>query len=112
MTRPATTEDQTSVRRKSTLFCWGCDHESPADDDWLRRTRDRHVEVVCPVCETTIAKRPRSDRTARERPTTGSAIAWRRTLRTTVHVWRASVEVGLSSVAVLSPFRTVATGQQ
>ena len=103
MTRPATTHDESaSVPRKSTLFCWECDHASPIDGDWVRRTRDRHVEYDCPVCETTLAKRPLPDGAIGERSTDRATATWARTVRTTVQVWRASIDVGLSSVAMLA----------
>lgn len=105
MTRPATNHDESPpARRKSTLFCWGCDHESPVDGDWVRWTRDRHEEYVCPVCETTIAKRPLPDDPTRERLTVRPSLTWRRAVRTTMHVWRASVDISLSSVAALPPY--------
>lgn len=106
MTRPATTHDEsTPARRKSTLFCWDCDHSSPIEGDWDREPRDRHVEIVCPVCETTISKRPLPDETARERPTEYPSPTWQRAIRTTMHVWRTSVDVGLSSIATMPVYR-------
>ncbi|WP_121745000.1 hypothetical protein [Natronorubrum halophilum] len=100
MTRPPPAHDERSpVRRKSTLFCWGCGHESPVDDDWNRRVQDRHVEYVCPVCETTITKRPLPDGNDRERTI---PVAWQRTLRTTMRVWRASISVGVSSATAVA----------
>ncbi|WP_436346902.1 hypothetical protein [Natronorubrum sp. FCH18a] len=105
MTRPATTHDErTPVPRKSTLFCWGCDHASPIDGDWVRWTRERHEEYVCPDCETTIAKRPLPDEPARDRQLPRPSITWHRGVRTTMHVWRASVDISLSSVAAISPY--------
>ncbi|MFC6719567.1 hypothetical protein ACFQGT_13745 [Natrialbaceae archaeon GCM10025810] len=47
---------------KATLFCPACDHESPADGDWVRRVDGERVELVCPACETTIANRPLRER--------------------------------------------------
>lgn len=103
MTRPATTHDErASAPRKSTLFCWECDHSSPVDGDWLRRTRDRHVAYVCPECETTITKRPLPDDATDGRPTIRPTATWRRTVRTAIGVWRASIGVGLSSVTAIA----------
>ncbi|GAB3664847.1 hypothetical protein [Halopiger thermotolerans] len=59
MTESGTYEAVT--RRKSTLFCRECNHTSPIDGDWRRRAHDGTVVYVCPVCETTITKRPRRD---------------------------------------------------
>lgn len=100
MTHFAATDRNTSGRRKSTLFCWGCDHENPLDGDWDRRPIDRHVEYVCPVCETTIAKRPLPNSPPTERATPTPSVMWQRTLHTTIGVWRASIDVGLSTLAV------------
>ncbi|SIS01704.1 hypothetical protein [Natronorubrum thiooxidans] len=101
MTRSATTEEQrTPIRRKSTLFCWDCDHESPVEGDWDRRTTEQHLEYVCPVCETTIATRPLPDESTHERST--PPPAWQRTLRTTMAVWQANVSLGVSSVTAVA----------
>ncbi|ELY39231.1 hypothetical protein [Natronorubrum tibetense] len=105
MTRPATNHDErTPVPRKSTLFCWECDHASPIDGDWVRWTRERHEEYVCPVCETTIAKRPRPDDTTRDRRPPRPAASWHRAVRTTMRVWRASLDISVSSVAAMPPY--------
>ncbi|SDQ98154.1 hypothetical protein [Natronobacterium texcoconense] len=50
--------DGRTDRRKSTLFCWECDHASPIDGDWLRQSQDGRVACICPVCETTIVEQP------------------------------------------------------
>ncbi|WP_339106478.1 hypothetical protein [Haloterrigena salinisoli] len=103
MTRPATTSDERPpVSRKSTLFCWECDHANPIDGDWVRRTRDRHVEYDCPVCETTLAKRPRPDDATPDRSTPRPTATWQRTIRTTIRVWRATIDVGLSGVGAIT----------
>ncbi|MDQ2052116.1 hypothetical protein RBH26_16685 [Natronolimnohabitans sp. A-GB9] len=60
------TLDGHTSRRKSTLFCWECDHSSPIDGDWVLRTRDRHIEYVCPDCETTLTRRPRRENADRD----------------------------------------------
>ena len=101
MTPPeASHDEQSPVRRKSTLFCWGCDHESPADGDWIHRTTAHDVEYVCPVCETTIANRPLPETPTRERQT--PSAAWHRTLRTAMTVWQAHVTIGVSSVTAVA----------
>ena len=105
MTRPATTaDDDASVPRKSTIFCWECDHASPVDGDWIRRTRDRHVEYDCPVCETTLAKRPRSDEADSERSVSAHrpTATWQRTVRATIRLWRATFDVGLSGAVAVT----------
>ncbi|MXV61103.1 hypothetical protein GS429_03315 [Natronorubrum sp. JWXQ-INN-674] len=112
MTRPAPSSDErTPARRKSTLFCFDCDHESPVDGEWEYRTRDRYVEVVCPVCETTITKRPLPDEPRRERATARPSVTWRRAIRTTIQVWRTSVGIGLSSIAALTISHSAGYGQ-
>jgi predicted RNA-binding Zn-ribbon protein involved in translation (DUF1610 family) len=52
------------TRRKTTLYCPDCDHESAIDGDWRvehatvdGRDRDRAV-FSCPECGTVIARRP------------------------------------------------------
>ncbi|NUB93948.1 hypothetical protein HTZ84_21665 [Haloterrigena sp. SYSU A558-1] len=102
MTRPATTDENPSVPRKSTLFCWECDHANPVDGDWVRRTRDRHVEYVCPVCETTLTKRPLPDDATADRSIARPTATWQRTVRTTIQIWRATIDVGLTGVAAVS----------
>lgn len=99
MTRATPTPDEhTPATRKSTLFCWGCDHASPVDGDWDRWTRGHHLEYVCPVCETTIMKRPRRDRDPIDPSSTQSPRTWHHALRTTLHVWRLTVGIGLTSL--------------
>ena len=106
MTRPATaTDERTPARRKSTLFCWECDHASPIDGDWVRQLRDRHVEYNCPDCETTLAKRPLPDAPTSDRAADRVSVSWQRTLRTTVQIWRVSVDVGLAGLAAMASSR-------
>ena len=45
-------------RRKATLFCPSCDHESPVDGDWRLRSRGERTEYLCPDCDATITERP------------------------------------------------------
>jgi len=52
--------DGTRTRRKATLFCAACDHESPVDGDWLRADRAGGTALVCPDCGHTLTVR-RSD---------------------------------------------------
>ncbi|WP_226480012.1 hypothetical protein [Natrinema amylolyticum] len=100
MTRPATDHDDGApTPRKATLFCWECDHSSPVDGDWLVESRDRYDAYVCPGCETTLAKRPQSTNSSRERATNGPLVAWERAVRASAAIWRVSVDVGVSSLA-------------
>lgn len=54
-------------RRKATLFCPDCGHESPVDGDWDYRTRTAPAveEVRCPTCRTRISERPLPDHAER-----------------------------------------------
>ncbi len=51
-------------RRKATLFCPTCGHESPAGDDGDWRVTDRRgdderaLAYECPVCDTTLTVQP------------------------------------------------------
>jgi hypothetical protein len=49
--------DGTRTRRKATLFCGSCDHESPVDGDWLFRDRSSGTVLVCPDCNHTLTVR-------------------------------------------------------
>ncbi|MDS0478551.1 hypothetical protein [Natrinema sp. 1APR25-10V2] len=112
MTRPASDPtDGAPTRRKATLFCWECDHSSPVDGDWDLRSRNQRVAYVCPVCETTLAERPRATTPRGDRPTAGPITAWRHALRASATIWRASVDAGLSSLAALSGIRLAANRQ-
>jgi len=44
-------------RRKTTLFCPSCGHESDVSGNWTVRTVSGRQIYHCPVCETTITKR-------------------------------------------------------
>lgn len=49
-------------RRKTTLFCPGCDHESSIDGDWtVRRAPPGRLRLICPTCGARVHDRP--DRT-------------------------------------------------
>ncbi|MFD1644365.1 hypothetical protein [Haloarchaeobius litoreus] len=50
--------DGTRTRRKATLFCGACDHESPSDGDWLFHDRSSGTALVCPDCGQTLTVRP------------------------------------------------------
>ncbi|MFA9416430.1 hypothetical protein [Natrinema sp. HArc-T2] len=102
--------DGTPTRRKATLFCWECDHTSPIDGDWQLQPQRTALAYVCPDCETTLAKRPRSNETTPPRELSGPLVAWQRTLRASATVWRASIAASLSSLTALTEF--AATGSQ
>lgn len=57
-------------RRKSTLVCPTCGHESTPTGDWLARERDTRtgpkLALGCPECDTDITYRPLSEATPRE----------------------------------------------
>jgi hypothetical protein len=97
MTRPSSHGHETYAQRKSTLYCWECDHASPVDGDWIRNSRDGALSYVCPVCETTITERSVEDgRDSEPRP----AAAWSRVVQTTITAWQASVAAGLAAGTV------------
>jgi len=103
MTQPASTRgDGAPTQRKATLFCWECDHSSPVDGDWLLESNGRRVAYVCPNCETTLTKRPRPNESVRERAPIVPIAAWQRAIRTSTTVWRATVDIGLSSLTILT----------
>lgn len=112
MTQPASDRDDGApTQRKATLFCWECDHTSPVEGDWLLESEDQYVAYVCPDCETTLTKRPRSNEPARERTVAGPVVLWQRAVRTSVTVWRASVDAGFSSLNALIGVRSLASGR-
>ncbi|AGB39086.1 hypothetical protein [Natronococcus occultus] len=88
MTRSVSHDHDAREGLKATLYCWGCDHASPVDGDWIRRPRGSEVAYVCPDCGTVIARRRRED----DDPSPGEA--WGRVVRTSVSVWQASVGFG------------------
>jgi len=45
-------------RRKALLFCPRCDHESLVEGDWVFVLGDGDVALECPVCRTTLTRRP------------------------------------------------------
>lgn len=100
------TNDVTPTRRKATLFCWECDHESPIDGDWKVHPRYGAIAYVCPDCETTLATRSRPIEPVRPQSIAGPLAAWQRTLRATTTVWRASLTAGFSSLTALTEFAT------
>lgn len=110
MTQPASSHDDGApTQRKATLFCWECDHASPVEGDWLLESEDRYAAYVCPDCETTLTKRPRSNEPARDRTITGPLTLWQRAVRTSVTVWRASLDVGFSSLTAVIGVRPLAS---
>ncbi|ELZ17674.1 hypothetical protein [Natrinema limicola] len=107
MIRSATGQDDgTPTQRKATLFCWECDHTSTIDGDWQLRPRRKSLAYVCPECETTLAKRPRSNETVSHHALSGPFVAWQRTLRASATVWRASITASLSNLTALTEFAT------
>jgi len=111
MIRSATGHDGgTPTQRKATLFCWECDHTSTIDGDWQLRPRGKSLAYVCPECETTLAKRPRSNEIAPPHALSGPFVAWQRTLRASATVWRASITASLSNLTALTEF--AAAGSQ
>jgi transcription elongation factor Elf1 len=48
---------EANSRRKATLFCPSCGHESEVSGDWIVHTDDARETYDCPVCNTTITKR-------------------------------------------------------
>lgn len=46
-----------STRRKATLFCAECGHESGHDGDWIDR-QGRGETLVCPDCGTVVLAQP------------------------------------------------------
>ncbi|ELY55070.1 hypothetical protein C492_16001, partial [Natronococcus jeotgali DSM 18795] len=55
MTRSVSHDRDVREGRKATLYCWGCDHASSVDGDWVRKPRGTEVAYVCPGCGTVIA---------------------------------------------------------
>lgn len=99
MTRSVSHDRDVREGRKATLYCWGCDHASSVDGDWVRKPRGTEVAYVCPGCGTVIAERPRED----GGPNPGAA--WGRVVRTSVSVWQASVGLGSTVPGRTSPRR-------
>ncbi|WP_226007716.1 hypothetical protein [Natrinema salinisoli] len=97
-------DDGSPTQRKATLFCWECDHSSAIDGDWAVQRAERYVAYNCPICETTLAKRPRNEPSP-ARVTGKPLAAWPRALRRSATIWRASVALGLSSLALLTGTR-------
>jgi len=86
-------------RSKSTLYCPECDHASPADGDWTRRLDDGDVRYDCPICGTTITRRPRSVDEP-DHPTAETAVG--RVLQSSIDAWRASMHAGLRSATEIA----------
>jgi hypothetical protein len=47
-----------SPRRKNTLFCPQCGHQSPTDGDWRVRASASRDVYTCPVCDAEVTTRP------------------------------------------------------
>lgn len=45
-------------RRKATLFCHACGHESPVRGDWIVRSDGEWTTMSCPACGATVDERP------------------------------------------------------
>lgn len=88
--------DDAPPRRKATLFCQSCDHESPVDGDWRLRSRDDRTEYVCPVCDATVTERPVPEDAPdpSEPPSARVAKAWGRLVLTPVKMLCVTVEAG------------------
>lgn len=54
------TDEESAVRSKRVLFCPKCDHDGPIGAAWLIRPAadvDERTSIVCPDCETVVARR-------------------------------------------------------
>jgi predicted RNA-binding Zn-ribbon protein involved in translation (DUF1610 family) len=81
-------------RRKATLFCPSCGHESPVEGDWrLENCADR-TTYVCPACDTAITERPATEDAPAlpERPSVRAARAWDRLLTAPLRLWRVTAD--------------------
>lgn len=59
--QPNTADSTSTLRRKSTLFCQDCGHESPVDGDWVVQTQSDHRLYVCPECQHVLTTRSQND---------------------------------------------------
>lgn len=100
-TNPSKPADPTGTPRKSTLFCPACDHQSPTDGDWVIDAGMDTERYVCPVCEYTLTERPR-----RRSPRPLSRLA-----QSSVTVWRASLEAGVSGYVATWGYPMVAAAR-
>lgn len=101
MTHPSSHDHDVSERRKATLYCWGCDHASPIEGDWVLEPRGESLARICPNCGTVIADRPRDETETQPRPTT----AWSRVVWTSVSAWRASLDAGLAGLVAVTRYQ-------
>ncbi|MFC6717667.1 hypothetical protein ACFQGT_08515 [Natrialbaceae archaeon GCM10025810] len=99
--------------RKSTLFCWACDHSSPVDADWDRRIRGDTVGIVCPACGMTLTERPRTrprihrdlrldlglgaESASAHRSTARLVSAWRHLVVGSIRAWETMIDAGAST---------------
>ncbi|ARS91096.1 zinc ribbon domain-containing protein [Natrarchaeobaculum aegyptiacum] len=85
-TVPSNPATRAGTRRKSTLFCPACDHQSPVDGDWVIDAGVDTERYVCPDCGYTLTERPRPR----------SARPLSRLAQSSVDVWRTSLEAGVA----------------
>lgn len=74
----APTDDAPS---KATLYCPACDHAGHLARDWRCREDGDGRRIVCPECETTVTRRPASERAD------DAVAAWVRACRAWLVVW-------------------------
>ncbi|WP_435344395.1 hypothetical protein [Haloarchaeobius sp. HRN-SO-5] len=86
-TRPP---DADHGRRKATLFCSVCDHESPTDGDWVLADATAGTAYECPECGHTVTVR-RSYADGDDEAGSGRPTA--RLVSTPVKLWADYVEV-------------------
>ncbi|ATW87166.1 hypothetical protein halTADL_0351 [Halohasta litchfieldiae] len=52
---------QTPTRRKTVLFCRGCEYQGPPDGPWIIHRKPDSDVYLCPNCNTTVTVRDRFD---------------------------------------------------
>lgn len=50
---------QTPARRKTVLFCRGCEYQGPPDGPWIIHREPDCDVYLCPNCNTTVTVRDR-----------------------------------------------------
>lgn len=89
-------------RRKATLFCADCGHESPLDGDWQFSGSAESYRVRCPECRATVVDH-RHDRAVAV-PDAASAYRRQRSFAETVtSTWTAFYRTCSKSVASWTP---------
>jgi hypothetical protein len=98
---PQSRDADAPPRRKATLFCPSCDHESPLTGDWRRRDRGDRTAYVCPTCGTAVTERPAGGdaSVAGETPIARAARAWGRLVTTPFRVLRVTAEAGTAGLS-------------